>query len=213
MRSEYQLSVFINCPFDRTYRRLFYGIVFAIHDCGYIARSSLEIGDASEIRAHNIFKIISECRVGIHDLSRTELDKRFKLPRFNMPLELGMFLGAKRYGEGRQKKKVCLILDRSKYRFQKFCSDIAGQDINEHRRSPKLAIAAVRDFLRDNTPSVIIPGGDKIYQRHQWFLRELPALCGGLGLQKDRLIFNDYTTLVARWLRQHAQPIVPSGRK
>ncbi len=49
------------------------------------------------------------------------------LPRFNMPLELGIFLGAKRFGSQKQKQKNGLILDREKYRYQSFCSDIAGQ--------------------------------------------------------------------------------------
>jgi len=45
-----------------------------------------------------LYGLIEACRYGIHDLSRTELDKSHQLPRFNMPLELGIFLGARRYG-------------------------------------------------------------------------------------------------------------------
>jgi hypothetical protein len=44
-----------------------------------------------------IFKLIEGCQFGIHDISRTELDTDSQLPRFNMPLELGMFLGAQRF--------------------------------------------------------------------------------------------------------------------
>jgi hypothetical protein len=80
---------------------------------------------------------------GFHDISRTELSKNTKLPRFNMPLELGLFLGAKTFGRRGPRAKVCLILDRQKYRYQKFCSDIfsrlflldCGHDGN--RRSPR----------------------------------------------------------------------------
>jgi hypothetical protein len=39
--------------------------------------------------------IISGCKYSIHDLSRTELDKTTRLPRFNMPLELGLDLVVK----------------------------------------------------------------------------------------------------------------------
>ena len=57
-----------------------------------------------------------------------ELDETNRLPRFNMPLELGLFLGAKSFSdEPRQKKKRCLILDSNPYRYQKFLSDIAGR--------------------------------------------------------------------------------------
>src|SRR5689334_25088671 len=112
---DYTISVFINCPFDRSYKPLFEALVFVIVRCGFRARCALEIDDASQVRIDKIFRIIEECRFGVHDLSRTELDKSSKLPRFNMPLELGLFLAAKRFGERRQRTKVCLILDRDAY--------------------------------------------------------------------------------------------------
>ncbi len=52
-------------------------------------------------------------------------------------------------------------------------------------------------------PEVMIPGGAKIHRRYVAFLKELPILCRQLGLKKGELIFNDYTTLVAEWLKAH----------
>lgn len=205
MPSEYKLSVFINCPFDRAYRKLFHAIIFVVHDCGFIARSALEITDASQVRVRKIFKIISECRIGIHDISRTELDGKNKLPRFNMPLELGMFLGAKEYGKRRQQKKVCLVLDRTEHRYQKFCSDIGGQDISAHHRNVHRTISIVRDFLNEKTDRQV-PGGARIFERYRKFAARLPAFCRELGVKKDDLTFRDYATFVARWLKQHAHP-------
>jgi hypothetical protein len=49
-----------------------------------------------------------------------------------MPLELGMFLGCKGYGGAAHATKVCLVLDVDQYRYQKFVSDIAGNDIRAH---------------------------------------------------------------------------------
>jgi len=40
-------------------------------------------------------EIIRDSQFGIHDVSRVELDDANRLPRFNMPLELGLFLRAK----------------------------------------------------------------------------------------------------------------------
>ena len=105
----YNDNVFINCPFDDEYKSLFNAIVFAIHDCSFIARSAQETEDGSQVRIDKIYTIIAECRYGIHDLSRTELDEKTCLPRFNMPLELGVFLGAKRYGEKDQQRKCTAI--------------------------------------------------------------------------------------------------------
>jgi hypothetical protein len=147
MGAEYADSVFVNCPFDSDYRPLFEAIVFTIHDCGYAARCALEVDDSSEVRIDKVARMISGCRLGIHDISRTELDSGTGLPRFNMPLELGIFLGAKRFGPEEQQLKRCLILDTEKYRYQKFISDIAGQDIAAHRGDVSEAIKAVRNFL------------------------------------------------------------------
>jgi hypothetical protein len=54
--------------------------------------------------------------------------------------KLGLFLGAKTFGRRGSRAKVCLILDRQKYRYQKFCSDIAGQDIEAHDGKPQIAM-------------------------------------------------------------------------
>src|SRR5258708_13352335 len=64
-----------------------------------------------------------------------------------MPLELGMFLGAQRFGAGRHKNKNCLILDREPFRYQQFLSDISGQDIAAHGGDATALIAKVRDWL------------------------------------------------------------------
>jgi hypothetical protein len=118
--ASYEDSVFLNCPFDSQYRAIFYALVFAVHDCGDVARCALEVDDSGLVRIQKIEQIIADCRFGIHDISRVEPDPLTHLPRFNMPLELGLFLGAKRYGNKRQKSKSCKILDADRYRFQKF---------------------------------------------------------------------------------------------
>ncbi|WP_206020694.1 hypothetical protein [Roseococcus sp. SYP-B2431] len=93
----------------------------------------------------------------MHDISRTELDDVNALPRFNMPLELGLFMGAVRFGTGAQRRKVCLILDRERYRFQRFISDIAGQDIREHGDDVDRAIHALRSWLAAQPRQDILP--------------------------------------------------------
>jgi len=101
-------AVFINVPFDRRYKKLFEALVFAVHDCGFEARSAREQDDGSQVRLDKLYEIIGECPFGIHDLSRTGLDTTYRLPRFNMPLELGIFLGAKKFGWPGAGSKVVL---------------------------------------------------------------------------------------------------------
>src|ERR1041384_2209048 len=144
-RSRPDNAVFLNVPFDAAYRPLFEALVFCVTDCSYEARCALEASDAGHVRVEKIARIIADCAFGVHDISRTELDKASRLPRFNMPFELGLFLGAKRFGDRRQKHKSTLILDCERYRYQKFLSDIAGQDIKAHGNNPAQLIGAVRD--------------------------------------------------------------------
>src|SRR5258708_39103672 len=89
--------VFINCPFDLAYKPLFNAIVFAVYDLGFVARCALEEDDAADFRLSKIERMIEECRYGVNDLSAVALDAVTGLPRFNMPLELGLFFGCKRY--------------------------------------------------------------------------------------------------------------------
>jgi len=200
---KYNENVFINCPFDAKYKPLFEAIVFAVHDCGFVARCALEEDDGSQIRVQKIYAIISQCRLGIHDLSRIEVSKDTRLPRFNMPLELGAFLGAKYFGGSEQRRKSCLILDSQKYRYQKFISDIAGQDIQAHGNDPRKTVSIVRNWLRVYSP-VSIPSGSIIWSRYEAFRSGLPLLCKELSLDMKELIYNDYVTLVSEWLRRNA---------
>ena len=196
----YNDNVFINCPFDSAYKHLFDAMVFTIHDCGFIPRCALEEEDASEVRIDKIYSIIADCRYGIHDISRTELDEDSGLPRFNMPLELGVFLGAKKFGIEEQERKKCLILDTEPYRYQQFISDIAGQDIQAHNNSSREIIMHIRNWLRNASRRETIPGGRVIWKRYLDFRRDLPQTAREYQLTVEDLIFNDYILLVAQWL-------------
>jgi hypothetical protein len=168
----YGASVFINCPFDLAYRPMLRALMFAVYDSGFLVRSALEEDDAGEVRYSKIIRIIRECRYGIHDISRVELDRKTRLPRFNMPLELGLFLGAKGFGDNQHAVKSCLVLDSEPFRYRTFCSDIAGQEVRPHHNSHRKAIAAVRDWLGNYVSrGVMIPSGSVIARRFERFER------------------------------------------
>lgn len=197
-------QVFLNVPFDERYRKLLDALVFAVHECGLQARSALDGDDGGEIRLEKLYRIIAECRFGIHDLSRTTLDSENRLPRFNMPLELGLFLGARRFGQGAQRKKSCLILEKERWRYQKYCSDIAGQDIRAHGNQVHQALKAVRNWLQANLPaSHHLPSPSMLTERYLAFRRELPAICHQLDLSPRELTFLDYRKVVTEWLAQY----------
>ena len=197
----YNDNVFLNCPFDSVYKQLFDAMVFAVYDCGFVARCALEEEDASQVRIDKIYDIITDCRYGIHDISRTELDATSDLPRFNMPLELGVFLGAKKFGTDEQERKNCLILDKERYRYQQFISDIAGQDIQAHNNNPEEIVTVTRNWLRNASKRQTIPSGSIIWRHYQEFMEDLPQLAQECQLEVDELIFNDYLLILTKWLR------------
>jgi hypothetical protein len=140
--ARYHSSVFINCPFDAQYDPLFDAIVFGIYDCRFIPRCARETESSGIIRIQVIADLIKQCRLALHDLSRVELTVPEDgtapegLPRFNMPLELGMFMGAQQFGGGHHRLKNYVIFDKEKRRYQKLVSDVAGQDIKAHDNDP-----------------------------------------------------------------------------
>jgi hypothetical protein len=200
----YHNRVFINCPFDDGYKQLFQATVFTVLYCGRDPRSALEIYNSGQVRIEKIFRLIEACRFGIHDISRTEPDTDSGLPRFNMPLELGIFLGAQRFGARQHKTKNCLILDREPYRYQQFMSDISGQDISAHGGDPATLIAKVRDWLNTVASTQPLPSGSAIATRFALFQSDIPAICATLRLVSNELTFVDYGHVVRIWLEQQA---------
>ena len=200
----YDRQVFLNVPFDQRYRKLLDALVFAVHACGLEARSALDGDDGGEMRLEKLYRIIAACRFGIHDLSRTTLDAEHRLPRFNMPLELGLFLGARRFGAGVHRRKICLILEKERWRYQKYCSDIAGQDIRSHGNQVHQALKAVRNWLQANLPSTHrLPSPAQVTARYASFRHALPALCEELDLSPGELTFLDYRNVMKGWLAQN----------
>lgn len=201
----YRLRVFLNVPFDRQYARLLRAHVFAIESCGLEATCALAESNAGDLRLAKILRLIRECRLGIHDLSRTTLDPVHRLPRFNMPLELGLFLGSQHFGSGRQRQKSSLVLDREQYRYQKFCSDLAGSDISAHGNKVEDAIRRVQHWLQSNVPGGhALPSAGTVLQDYVRFDRALRQTLRRRRTRAHELPFVEYRTLVRGWLARAA---------
>ena len=203
----YQDNVFINCPFDELYQPLFRAILFTIQQCDFAARCALEEDSTGDIRIQKIIKIIDECRYGIHDISKADLDEHSQLARFNMPLELGIFIGAHQFAPpksyNRQKKYI--VIDTERYRYQKFISDLGGQDIKAYgtdkEEQVETIIQQVRDFLSTSSRRHLT-GSDYIHERYKTFLGVLPTICKNARLDIDKLTYGDHLTCVIGWLRE-----------
>lgn len=204
-------SVFINCPFDAEYKPLFRAACFTILACGYTPRCALDQSDSGAVRFTEIVKMITECGLSIHDISRVELDKNSRLPRFNMPLELGADLGLRLQGPVRQRERKILILDTESHRYDKTLSDISGMDIEAHGDAIGKVIKHVRDWLNANreahTP--VLPGAAAITADHDAYGTIVPDIISGLRLDPhDDLPHGDYLHVV-----KLALPLIEAARR
>lgn len=207
--SKYNDQVFINCPFDEQYQGMFRACVFTVLDSGFVPRCSLEVSNATVFRLQAIVDMIRECRYGIHDLSRVTLDKANGLPRFNMPFELGIFYGAKHFGTADQRKKDGLVLEKERFRYQKFISDLAGVDVNKHKESQKQLSLAIREWLVTASRRKTIPQGDMIYDRFRQFQREMAKVCKTMGVNYSSMPFVELVSNMTDWLKVNQVTTAP----
>ncbi len=194
-------DVFINCPFDDEFAVGFRALVFAVTACGFRVRCGREMDDAAETRIDKLYAIVNQSRFGIQDLSRTQLDPVHGLPRFNMPLELGLFLGAKRYGDDAHKKKRALVMDTEPFRFQRFISDLSGMDVTPHGGNPRRMVECTRNWLVTVSRVRTIPPTVRLLASFDSFTQKLPAIAAAAGLVGDALIYPDLERLVLAWVK------------
>lgn len=195
-------AVFINCPFDDGFKAIFRAIVFTAISSGYYPRCALDATDGAEIRISKIAKMIGECGWGIHDLSRVQVDPG-GVPRFNMPLELGIHLGARLFGTGRHKRKRALILEAQPHRYDAALSDISGQDIAVHDNDPAEVIRRLRNWLSEhrmpNEPP--LPGAAAMLGDYRMFRTEVGALLAARRLDPlEDLPHSDFLFAVRDWI-------------
>ena len=103
---DFDRSVFVNCPLDEDYDRILRAVRF-----GLIPRIATERGDAGEPRISKILDLIQSSRYSVHDLCRCQARDEGEYYRLNMPFELGLDFGCRRYGAGQLSTKVILVLE------------------------------------------------------------------------------------------------------
>jgi hypothetical protein len=188
--SNRSIGVFINCPFDKQFQPLHDAIIFAVSYCQLQVRSGLLLADSGETRLMRILRLLEQSRFSIHDLSRVELSEHNRLPRFNMPLELGLALGMKHLGRSHLRDHVVVVLDSDPHRYKQSTSDLAGVDIGWHENDPAKAVTVVRDALGGHVPSPL-PSGAVINEARKAFEQVLPAMAAAAQQRIDQLTFVD----------------------
>ncbi len=185
-RARLNNNVFVNCPFDEDYRTCLEAIVFAIEMANYDVRCALEEHDGGDIRLDKLCRMIAQCDRSIHDLSRVELNEN-SLPRFNMPFELGLVIGAKRFGSERQRSKSAVIMVSEPYRLPIYLSDLGGNDPLAHRGNASSIVRIVRDSLHRYPSGQPLPGATHLTKILRQFYSDLPRLARAARLTMEEV--------------------------
>jgi hypothetical protein len=180
----FERSVFINCPFDPDFAPLLQAIAFCVTDLGFYPRLAPENADNAANRLDRILELVRGSKYGIHDLSRCKSTAPDEYARLNMPFELGIDHGCRKFGGGQLASKAILILEEARYDYQKSLSDIAGWDIHSHGGDYIEAVRSVRTWLVRQAGAAAagasrILGNYAAFQEWYWE-REL-----GLGASED----------------------------
>lgn len=196
-------NVFINCPFDKDFKHLLKALIFELIYLGFIPKLSQTLSSSS-IRINQIKDLIRTCKFSIHDLSRSKAMIVGDLPRFNMPYELGLDIGALEYGGRKLKTKRILILETERYHYQKVISDISGQDIENHNDDPKTLITKVRNWFSANFPEETIVGQSVIWIAYNQFIDDLNTNLSATYTvdEIEEMPIGDFIKFSTDWIRK-----------
>lgn len=188
-------NVLVNAPFDDAYAPLFDALVFAIMACGYRVRCALEVDDSGDIRLDKLATPIRGSPRSIRDLSRIELGEN-ELPRFNMPFEPGLAMGARRFGSRSQRRDRIKIMVEESYRLPAYLSDLGGNDPTAHHADTVAVIRVVRNFLHRAPTGGRLAGPAKLARDFARF-KEVPEVAERIGFDANEIGgLKDYPTYV-----------------
>ena len=145
--SDFEKNVFINCPFDEKYYPLLRPLLFTVVFLGFSPKIASERSDSGEARLDKICGLINDSKYSIHDISRIKSSDKDELYRMNMPFELGIEYGCRKFSSNHLAEKKCLVLESEQYRFKQALSDLSGSDIKNHNNKPIALVAAVRNWF------------------------------------------------------------------
>jgi hypothetical protein len=168
-------DVFINLPFDAEHEPIFLTMIAGLVALGMNPRSVVQI-PASVDRLRRLVRIIQECPFSIHDLSRVRLSGGgpFRVPRFNMPFELGL-AAASSFAAGTTRHDWRLM-EAVRYRLQVSLSDVDGYDPTIHNGTVRGTVEALLNIFPHRPHAPLTEPDDLlwVYRRLRRFRNTLP---------------------------------------
>ena len=200
----FEKNVFINCPFDSEYYALLRPLLFTIVYLGFNPKIALERSDSGEQRLDKICELIKESKFSIHDLSRLKASKRDEFYRLNMPFELGLDYGSRRFASNYLKEKKYLILEKRAFDYRKALSDISGVDIKNHDNKPAKLVQAIRNWFVETAGLSNVIGPTAIWYKFNDFTSDFYTRRQNEGFSDEDLNMmpvREYINFIKNWLR------------
>lgn len=204
VKREFEKNVFINCPFDSDYYPFLRPLLFTIDYLGFNPKIALERSDSGEQRLDKICELIKKSKYSIHDLSRLKSSKRDEFYRLNMPFELGLDYGSRRFASNYLKEKKYLILEKRAFDYRKALSDISGVDIKQHDNKPAKLVQAVRNWFVETVSLSNVAGPTAIWYKFTDFASDFYTRRQNEGFSDEDLNMmpvREYIDFIKSWLR------------
>lgn len=207
MNSNFNKSIFINCPFDKEYINFLRPLLFTISALNLKSNIASASMDSSEIRLNKIQQLILHSKFSIHDLSRVKSSKRNEYYRMNMPFELGLDLGCRLFHrEEKYRTKRILIIESEPYSYQKALSDLSGVDAKCYHNDAETLVSLIRTWLAEQG-FTNLKSGSNIWELYNEFTPEFHKdLKNKKFTEKDiaSLPIIEFTRYINEWLINHS---------
>jgi hypothetical protein len=143
-------SVFLNIPYDAAFEDLYLAYIVGLTQLGLRVNATLAV--PNQDRLQTIIRLIEASGFSIHDLSRIEASHG--VPRFNMPVELGLALYRSHVTKGKHR---VFVFESKRYRAQRSTSDVNGIDPHIHHGTPKGLMGSLRNIFRQPGNATTVP--------------------------------------------------------
>ena len=171
-------TVFVNCPYDAQYQQdLLYPLLFTLLWGGLDPRIASERSDGGEKRIDKICELIADADFCVHDLSRARATVEGEAQRMNMPFELGVAYGYRRFAEPSAIPQRWLVLVGSQEDKAAALSDFAGMDAQEHGDDARTLVRVTRTWIVNTAERPVSSRATTIWKNYlsfnQWFYASL----------------------------------------
>ena len=180
-------SVFLNVPYDKPFEDLYLAYIVGLTQLGLAVNATLAVPNQG--RLETIIELIERSDFSIHDLSRIELSRG--IPRFNMPVELGVALYRSHVSRGRHR---VFVFESKAFRTQRSTSDINGIDPQIHGGTPRGVMAGLRNVFSQPGDVTTVP---EMLASFREVKRKLPELLRNAGSRSpfEASVFKDLSVV------------------